>query len=219
MGGPDYGPRIIATSAFNLGDGRHRRIAIPGLSTSATLALKLFLAQTNIAAELVAMHFDKIQDAVRSGEVDAGVIIHEGQITHAREGFVMVQDLGKWWWDTTGLPLPLGINIVRKDLGAEGMLAVATVVKQSILYSLDHRREALAYALSFGRGISYDEADRFVGMYVNDYTIELGDAGRRSIALFLERGVAAGFIPRMPEIEFVDVSAVGRYESRSVANA
>lgn len=200
MGGADYGPRLVSCASFDIRDGRKRRLAIPGELTSAALALRIFLAQNRIEAELVAMHFEAVQDAVKSGEVDAGVIIHEGQITHEREGLVTVLDLGKWWWDTHQLPLPLGVNIVHRKLGAEGIQATATVLKGTIEYSLAHRQEALAYALSYGRGISAEDADKFVGWYVNDLTVDLGQDGTRSIRLFLSLGAQLGLIPEIEPI-------------------
>ncbi|NDC37098.1 MAG: ABC transporter substrate-binding protein [Proteobacteria bacterium] len=197
MGGADYGPRLISNATFDLKDGTCRRLAIPGELTSAALALRIYLAQNNISAELVNLHFEAVQDAVKRGEVDAGVIIHEGQITHEREGLVTILDLGKWWWESQNLPLPLGVNIVHRNLGAEGISATATVLKGTIEYSLAHRQEALAYAMSYGRGISLEEADKFVGWYVNDLTVDLGERGIRSIRLFLSLGAQLGIIPEV----------------------
>lgn len=213
MGGTDYGPCVVALTPCSLQDGRRRRIAIPGPYTSATLALRLFLADNGVEADLVPVHFDDIQRSILSGEVDCGVIIHEGQITHEREGFVLIQDLGKWWWEKHRLPLPLGVTVARRDLGRDAMNAAGTVIKQSILCSLDNRAQALEFALSFGRGITPAEADRFVSMYVNEWSVDLGDAGRRSIQLFLEQGVAHGIIPSLPEIEFVNLDSVVSYDS------
>lgn len=211
MGGVDYGPCIVSLHACKLDDGVHRRIAIPGPMTSAALALRLYLDSLGIAAELVPVHFDDIFSAIREGAVDAGVIIHEGQITHDREGFVLLANLGKWWWERHAVPLPLGVNVARKSLGRDALIAAGTVIKQSILYAMEHRREALDYALSFGRGLSYEDADTFVGMYVNDYTIDLGDVGRRAIELFLSEGYRKGFIAVAPHVEFIDLSGVGTH--------
>lgn len=198
MGGEDYGPRIIALSKFELSDGKPRKIAIPGELTSATLALKLYLNEKSISAELVNMSFDSVQSAVKNGEVDCGVIIHEGQITHHREGLVTLEDLGAWWWKRTrGLPLPLGVNVAAREIGVEGIKASATVLKATIQYSLAHRKEALEYAMSYGRGISNAEADQFVGMYVNDRTLDIGPEGERSIRLFLAEGARFGLIPEV----------------------
>ncbi|MCB0336058.1 MAG: hypothetical protein KDD62_07115 [Bdellovibrionales bacterium] len=203
MGGEDYGPRIVAKSDLNLKDGTVRKIAYPGQYTSAFLALKIFLKENNIEAELVNCHFDKIQAEIEAGNVDAGVIIHEGQITHADEGFTLLVDLGKWWFDDTKLPLPLGVNIVRKDLGDEGMAAVKTALHASIEYSLQHRDKALDYALTYGRGITKEEADVFVGMYVNERTLDIGAEGIEATKLFLAKGEEYGFIPKMKSLEFV----------------
>lgn len=203
MGGKDYGPRLIARTPIDLKDGKVRTIALPGELTSAALATKLYLREQGIEAELVYRHFEEIQPAVKSGELECGVIIHEGQITHQREGLTTVLDLGKWWWDDTSLPLPLGINIVTKELGAEGMRAVQTALHQSIEYSLAHRSDALDYALSYGRGLSREDADRFVAMYVNERTRDIGREGIDAINLFISRGRAAGLIPAEVEVEFV----------------
>jgi 1,4-dihydroxy-6-naphthoate synthase len=203
MGGKDYGPTLVSLKARKLGEGNPLRIAIPGEYTSAALALRIFLREKKIDAELKNIHFDKVQEAVKNGEVDAGVIIHEGQLTHGREGLVTLIDLGQWWWSETGLPLPLGVNIVRKDLESRTIIACATVLRDTIKYSLAHRKEALAYALQYGRGINESEADTFVGMYVNDLTVELGDTGRAAIELFLEKGRKYGFIPPEAKPEFV----------------
>ncbi len=211
MGGVDYGPRLVALENVDLGDGAVRRIGIPGPLTSAALALQLYLKDRGIDAELVPVHFDRMFEEIKAGVVDAGVIIHEGQLTLGREGFVMLEDLGSWWWKKTSLPLPLGVNVVRKSLGRDAMIATGTVLKQSILYAMDHRQGALEYALSYGRGLSYEDADTFVGMYVNEYTIDLGDAGRKAIELFLSEGHRAGIIGQPPQIEFIDLSAIERF--------
>lgn len=203
MGGMDYGPVLIANNPFDIRDGRTRTFAIPGELTSAALAFRIFLKENAVPCELVSIGFDKVQDAVRNGQVDAGIIIHEGQLTHRRQGFVNILDLGQWWWGETRLPLPLGINIVRKDLGAEGMAAAARIVKATIEHGLNHRREAIEYALSFGRGITYEEADRFIDMYVNERTRDIGSEGVESITRFLRRGADHGFIPPQPELLFV----------------
>jgi len=203
MGGKDYGPKLVVKKGQSLPTGRSVKIAIPGIYTSAALALKIYLREKGISADLHAIDFNKVQDVVLTGEFDAGVIIHEGQLTHEREGLHTVVDLGVWWWNETELPLPLGINIVRKDIGAEAIKASSDVLKRSILYSLAHRKESLTYALKYGRGIDVKEADTFVGMYVNERTVDLGEEGRRSIRLFLERGLKHKLIPEGVEIEFV----------------
>lgn len=204
MGGKDYGPRIVAREKFDIMDGTKRTIAIPGEKTSAALSLQIYLHEKGIEAELVNMDFDKVGDAVTAGDVDCGIIIHEGQITHDKDGLCLVLDLGKWWWDETGLPLPLGVNVVRKSLGEDAIIASALALKQSISYSLNNREKALEYALTYGRGISTEEADTFVGMYVNELTLDMGKEGIESIKLFLSKGVEYGFIPSEIEIEFVD---------------
>ena len=204
MGGIDYGPRLVARSGFNLKDGKVRTLAIPGELTSAALALKIYLREQGIEAELVNVFFDKVQDAVKSGEVDAGIIIHEGQLTHSREGLVTVLDLGQWWWTEHNLPLPLGINIVRKDLGPEAMRAAASILKRSISCALDNRDKALDYALTYGRGISKADADTFVGMYVNERTLDIGPDGMQSIRLFLTKAKQFGFIPKEFSPEQID---------------
>ena len=197
MGGETYGPRLVVREKFDLKDGKKRSIAIPGELTSAALALKIYLAENKIQANLVNMHFDAVQKAVKEGTVDGGIIIHEGQITHEREGLTSILDLGQWWWSNHKLPLPLGVNIVDKKLGVEGIKAVSTVLRGTIEYSLAHRKEALEYALSYGRGISMEEADKFVGWYVNDLTVDLGKAGTQSIELFLSLGARHGLIPEV----------------------
>ena len=197
--GDGYGPLIIAgkqTTAQQLED---KVIAVPGMLTSAYLALKLFLPN----CKTVVMDFDAIMPAVIEGKVEAGVIIHEGQLTHPNYPVTAVQDLGAWWKNDTGLPLPLGINTIRKDLPEDVKTAMSQVMHHSIAYSLEHRSEALEYALSFGRGVDTDTADKFVGMYVNDWTLDMGEAGQRSIKLFLTRAYEQKLIPSLPEFEFV----------------
>lgn len=203
MGGVDYGPVLVGLKPLDLRDGKTHVLAIPGELTSAALAFRMFLKENGIQAELININFDRVQEAIRDGVVEAGIIIHEGQLTHRREGFVTIQDLGKWWWDQTGLPLPLGINVVRKDLGASAMQAVAAAIKASIDYGLEHRKAAIEYSLSFGRGISYEEADRFISMYVNERTRDIGSDGIKSITLFLTRAAEHGFVPAQVELQFV----------------
>lgn len=203
MGGKDYGPRLVSREAFSLNDGTIRTFATPGEYTSATLALRLYLKENNIEAELLNLNFDEVQDAVKDGKVDAGVIIHEGQITHQKEGLKTVLDLGQWWWQEHSLPLPLGVNIVKKSLGEEAMKAAYSALKQSISYSLDHREQSLDYALTYGRGITKEEADRFVAMYVNELTLDMAEDGQKSIALFLEKAKEYKFIPSDFSLEFV----------------
>ena len=198
--GDGYGPIVVARTSFPCERLRSRTIAIPGTLTSAYLALRLFL-QSEVDFRIVP--FDRILDEVAEGRVDAGLVIHEGQLTFGRMGLHKIADLGLWWREHTGgLPLPLGGNAVRKDLGADTMRALTRMYRDSIAYALSHRAEALAYAKGFGRGLDDPTNDRFVGMYVNEMTLDYGDRGRRAIARFLQEGAAAGIVPR------VDVSWV-----------
>ena len=203
--GDGYGPMVIARRPMSLADLRSRTIAVPGKLTSAYLSLRLCLG---VDFPCVEVPFDEIISAVLAGEysgkaVDAGLIIHEGQLTYAKENLQLVIDLGQWWQDETGLPLPLGANVLRKDLGRETIREVERLLKQSIEFGLAHRSEALQYALKFGRDLDAREADRFVGMYVNDWTLDFGERGRRAVAEFLARGHAAGVLPEMVRPEFV----------------
>lgn len=203
MGGKDYGPRIVAKNILNLADGKVRTLGVPGSLTSATLALELYLREQKIKAELVTIPFMDIEDEVKKGTIDAGVLIHEGQLTHVREGLTTLVDLGEWWYKNHKLPLPLGVNVVRKDLGDDAMRATYRILRGSIEYGMENRKAALDHALQYGRGLQYEEADTFVGMYVNNYTIDLGDEGVRSIELFLKMGVEQGFIPEHAPPQFV----------------
>ena len=197
--GDGYGPCVVARSPLKPGDLAGKTIAVPGKLTSAFLALRLFLGH-DFEHEVVP--FDKILEAVESGRVDAGLIIHEGQLTYGGLGLQLVVDLGVWWSETRdGLPLPLGGNVVRKDLGPL-VPTLTRVIKDSIEYGLDHRKEALDYAMDFGRGLDRPLTDRFVGMYVNDLTRDYGDRGRQAIERFLAEGSAAGLIPEL-QVEFV----------------
>ena len=201
--GEKYGPIVVArpdfVGAIRESPLRGKKIAIPGTLTTATLVLRLFEKEFSY----VIVPFDKILDYVKSGRADAGLVIHEGQITYESKGLRKVIDLGEWWWEKTKLPLPLGVDVVRKDLGPEIMRAFAQVFKESILYSLSHRGEALSYALPFGRGISREDGDQFVGMYVNDYTCDLGEKGENGIRELLIRGYAQKLIPKKISPEFV----------------
>ena len=193
--GDGYGPIVVARTSFPCEQLRSRTIAIPGTLTSAYLALRLFLG---VDVDVRVVPFDRILDEVAEGRVDAGLVIHEGQLTFGRMGLHKIADLGLWWREHTGgLPLPLGGNVVRKDLGPETMRALTRMYRDSIAYALSHRAEALAYAKAFGRGLDDGTNDRFVGMYVNELTLDYGDRGRRAIARFLEEGAAAGIVPRV----------------------
>lgn len=199
--GDGYGPILVAREPFPASELRQRTIAIPGTLTSAYLALRLYVGG---AFPFVVVPFDEILDAVASGRADAGLIIHEGQLTYPDLGLAKLADLGVWWGTRTGgLPLPLGGNAVRRDLGAETMRALAKMYKESIAFGLAHRAEALAYAKNFGRGLDDRLNDRFVGMYVNELTLDYGERGRRSIQLFLDEGIAAGIVPPIGPLTFV----------------
>lgn len=198
--GDRYGPIVIAREPMSLDQVRSRRIAVPGLLTTAYLTLNLCLGRE---LDTVVMPFDKILPAVVAGEIDAGLIIHEGQLYFGEHGLYPVVDLGVWWQDQTNLPLPLGGNVVRKDLGAELVARIATLLKQSIQYALDHREEALEYALSFARDLDPAMADRFVGMYVNEWTLDYGERGRAAVRALLQRGHEIGLLPNPVSVEFV----------------
>ncbi len=195
--GEDYGPIVVARRPLAPADLRGLRIAIPGKLTTAYLALKLFAGDF----QEVVSPFDQILAAVSEGQVDAGLLIHEGQLTYESQGFTKVVDLGVWWRRETGLPLPLGVDVVRKDLGRPTMLEVSRVFRESIQYALAHREDALSYALEFGRGLSRPLGDRFVGMYVNDRTLELGADARRAIDLLFERAHGVGLLAARPSFE------------------
>jgi 1,4-dihydroxy-6-naphthoate synthase len=198
--GDRYGPRLVARSPLSRADIRGKRIAVPGLMTSAYLALRLF----EPVFEPVATPFDQIEDAVADGSVDLGLLIHEGQLTFADRGLHLIQDLGEWWFGETGLPLPLGGNVVRKDLGDDLTRKISRHLRDSIAYGLEHRSAALDHSMQYARGLDRSKADAFVGMYVNDWTLDYGEAGRRAVRQFLQRGVEAGIIPKPVAIEFVD---------------
>ncbi len=201
MGEKSYGPRLVAKQGATL---KNRvRLALPGELTSATLAMKLYLREQEIQAEVSQLHFEEIEDAVLSGDFDAGLLIHEGQLTHQEKGLTSILDLGTWWWERTELPLPLGVNIVRRNFTAADKQAVARVLLNSIEFSMQHRSKATDHALSYGRGLSAEMADEFVRMYVNERTLDLGEEGQRSIRTFLQCGAEAGLCPPVGEIEFV----------------
>lgn len=198
--GNRYGPIVVARSDLSERNLRHQVIAVPGTMTTAYLALKLF--ETDFHPRF--MPFDRILDAVASGEVVAGLLIHEGQLTYQDLGLKKVLDLGEWWYQRYKLPLPLGGNVVRRDLGGELIRQVCHWMRESILYSLAHREEAMTYALEFARGLDPELADRFVGMYVNEMTVGYSDDCRRAVALLLEEGSRRGIITRRVTPEFVD---------------
>jgi 1,4-dihydroxy-6-naphthoate synthase len=203
--GDHYGPMIVARTPLAVSDLPAIKIAVPGTLTTAFLTLKLLYASIGAADKLsfAVIPFDEIIPAVQSGKYDAGLIIHEGQLTFQNQGLHLVVDLGVWWQDRTGLPLPLGGNVVRKDLGTETMQRVSKLIKQSIQYSLDHRADALQYALQYARDMDVTLADKFVGMYVNEWTLDYGDRGRAAVKALLDAGHAAGIIPTPTAVEFV----------------
>lgn len=200
--GDNYGPMVVAKEKFDINQLKNKKIAVPGTLTSAFLALQLFLESKDFNYEVIP--FDQIIPAVKEGKVDAGLIIHEGQLTYKDEGLECIVDLGKWWYEKTeGLPLPLGGNVIRKDLGEKVMKEISEILKESIKYSLEHREEAVDYALKFARDMTKEKADKFIGMYVNDLTVDYGQRGKKAIELFLNEAKNLNLIPDIPEIKFV----------------
>lgn len=199
--GDNYGPMVVAREPGSIESLKGKKIAVPGELTTAFLALKLLLGDS---FEHEVHPFDEILNIVEQGKADAGLIIHEGQLTYANQGLSLIVDLGKWWYEETdGLPLPLGANAIRRDLGQPAMDEVTALLKQSIQFGLDNREEALAHALQYGRDLDHAKADEFVGMYVNDWTLDFGEKGRRAVELLLNRGHEAGVIPQPVELEFI----------------
>jgi 1,4-dihydroxy-6-naphthoate synthase len=198
--GDRYGPRLVARSPLTRAEIKGKRIAIPGKLTSAYLALRLFEPDF----EPVVTPFDQIEQAVVDGAVDVGLLIHEGQLTFADNGLHLIQDLGEWWFQETALPLPLGGNVVRKDLGDDMTRKISRHLHDSIAYGLNHRAAALDHSMQYARGLDRSKADAFVGMYVNDWTLDYGEKGRQAVRLFLDRGVKAGLISKPITVEFVD---------------
>jgi len=204
--GDGYGPMVITREPASLESLRGKTIAIPGELTTAFLSLQLCLGKAGEAFQYQVVEFDQIPAHVRDGKADAGLIIHEGQLTFGQFGLHLVIDLGAWWLQSTGLPLPLGGNCIRKDLGRPVMQEVTDIIKQSISYSLEHRAEAVQYALQFGRDLDHKLADQFVGMYVNQWTLDYGPRGRQAIDLLLRRGAEAGLVPDVGAVEYVTAS-------------
>ena len=198
--GEGYGPMIVAPKKYTLDEVKKLRIAVPGVLTSAFLTLKLFAPEI----QTVAVPFDAIIPAVVSGEFDAGLIIHEGQLTYADNGLHKILDLGQWWFEKTGLPLPLGANAIKRSLGNEAMLSTTHALRDSIQHALDHREAALEYSLQFARDLDPAMANKFVGMYVNHRTMDFGDDGRESIRKFLDMGYERGVIPHKAKVDFID---------------
>ena len=228
--GDNYGPMVVARQPGTVADMRGKTIAVPGTLTTAFLSMQLWLGQAGLKAvpkgeaqeaaqtsvpqpstlnpqpssvQYVVVPFDEILNVVERGEVDAGLIIHEGQLTYHTQGLTLIEDMGVWWMRETGLPLPLGGNAIRKDLGQQAMEEVTALLKQSIEYGLKHRQEALTYAMQYGRDLDRAKSDKFVGMYVNDWTIDFGPRGREAVALLLQRGYEAGIIPNPVKLEFI----------------
>jgi 1,4-dihydroxy-6-naphthoate synthase len=201
--GDGYGPMIVTTSPTSIDDLIGKRIAIPGPLTSAYLAFQLYLDGRPF--EPVFTHFDEIMDSVKRGDVDAGLLIHEGQLTHQALGFHTVVDLGAWWKDRTGTPLPLGVNAIRRDLGQELSEKMSRVMRRSISFALENRQDALAHAMIYARDLPVEKADQFVGMYVNELTLDLGERGKKGIELMLTEAAAKGLIPPVQQpVTFVD---------------
>jgi len=197
--GEQYGPMIVAPRILSLDDLKNTKVAVPGTMTTAYLALKLFAPNIETAV----VPFDQIIAEVVAGKYEAGLIIHEGQLTYESSGLHRILDLGKWWYELTGLPLPLGGNAIRRELGPELIATVTQALRDSIQYALDHREEALAYAMQFARDLDTQKADQFVGMYVNERTLDYGPDGREAVVRLLDMGYRAGIIPHQPNVEFV----------------
>lgn len=198
--GDKYGPIVVSKEPRSADDIGQMKIAIPGELTSAFLALRIF----NNDFQYEVVEFDKIIDAVLEGRVDAGLLIHEGQLFYKQMGLDKVLDLGEWWHEKTGLPLPMGGNVIRRDLGEDLMRQVSKHLHQSIQYSLENREDALAYAMQFARDMAPELADRFVAMWVNDLTLDYGERGKEGVRRLLKEGFDAGIIPHEVDIEFVD---------------
>jgi 1,4-dihydroxy-6-naphthoate synthase len=199
--GDRYGPMVVAARPMSVADLKSARVAVPGTLTTAFLTLRLLVPE-GFHHEVIP--FDRIIHEVAAGRFDAGLIIHEGQLTFQQSGLRLIVDLGVWWQEQTGLPLPLGGNAVRRDLGPETIGQVSRLLKESIRYALAHRAEALAYALQYARDMDLRLADRFVGMYVNDWTLDYGPRGRQAVRRLLDEGHRAGIIPAPADVDFAD---------------
>ena len=201
--GDGYGPMVVTREPMTLADLRGKKIAIPGKLTTAFLALQLCIGKAGEAFDYEVVMFDQIPQYVKDGKADAGLLIHEGQLTYQKSGLHLVVDLGLWWQKKTGLPLPLGGNCIRRDLGRQTMQEATDIIKASIQFSLDHRREAVEYALQFGRDLNRDLADQFVGMYVNHWTLDYGEPGQRAINQLLAEGAKLGIVPAIGDIDYI----------------
>ena len=201
--GDKYGPMVVARRPMTIDELRAATIAVPGTLTTAFLTLNLLLGK---GFKHVVVPFDQILAEVAAGRVDAGLIIHEGQLTFGTLGLHLITDLGVWWQEKTSLPLPLGGNVVRRDLGNDVIIRVSRLLRQSIQYALDHRNAALEYALKYGRDLDTGLADRFVGMYVNHWTLDYGERGRSAVRELLRQGAEAGIVPALPSVDFVNDS-------------
>jgi 1,4-dihydroxy-6-naphthoate synthase len=199
--GDRYGPLLVARRDLEPEELIGKTIAVPGEMTTAFLVLNLLLGKGRFGHQVV--RFDQILERVASDEFEAGLIIHEGQLTYHKQALVKVVDLGRWWHEQTGLPLPLGGNCIRRDLGADAMREVTAILKRSIEFSLAHREQAVQYALQYARDMGTDLADEFIGMYVNDWTLDYGAVGRRAVTALLSRGAEAGVVPPVGEIDFI----------------
>jgi len=199
--GDRYGPLLVARQPIPAERLAQAVIAVPGTMTTAFLVLSLMLGKDRFKYRVIP--FDEILQAVADGQADAGLIIHEGQLTYADQGLVKIVDLGQWWFDQTKLPLPLGGNCIRRDLPAEEISQVAALLHESIRFSLDHRPDAIEYALQYARDMGQDLADRFVGMYVNKWTLSYGDVGRQAVRELLDRGHQAGIVPAAERLDFI----------------
>src|SRR5919206_3229247 len=198
--GSGYGPVVVGRRALSADELRATEVVVPGEMTTAFLTLKLFLGRE---FPYRVLPFDEILDEVNDGRAEAGLLIHEGQLTYEREGLAKSVDLGEWWLLETGLPLPLGVNVARRDLGADPLRDLSEVLRESIEAGLANRERAMEYALGFGRGLDTELADRFVGMYVNDFTCDYGEEGRQAVTELLRRGEALGAFPGSVELDFV----------------
>ena len=202
--GDNYGPMIVGPKKLSRAELLTRKIAVPGLMTSAFLTLQLYLGVPKEKLNYIVVPFDQIFDALARGEADLGLIIHEGQLTYAGEGLVLSADLGQWWFaDTGGLPLPLGGNAVKKSLGPKAIAELSDILYASIKYGLEHRAAGVEHALPLGRGLDRALADKFIGMYVNELTLDYGERGKKGVREFLDRAHHAGLIPAPVELEFV----------------